>query len=98
MAKAPLGSTQTRTPETLSDPAESGSVRAEQAPAEYAVATSRTPASIVPQGAAGAWLLYRDQFLSSSARMQISDIRKGAPASNLIGLSSSTAKRKLARD
>jgi putative toxin-antitoxin system antitoxin component (TIGR02293 family) len=54
-------------------------------------------------------------FLSSPAQAQISEIRKGAPASNLIGvaealrvprervyelvgLSSSTAKRKLARD
>ena len=65
--------------------------------------------------AAGAWLAYRDHFLNSSAQAQISEIRKGAPASNLVGaaealqlprervyelvgLSASTAKRKLAKD
>lgn len=65
--------------------------------------------------AAGAWVAYRDQFLNSSAQAQISEIRKGAPASNLVGaaealrlprerlyelvgLSASTAKRKLAKD
>lgn len=75
-------------------------------------------AYIVPataRQAAGAWLVYRDQFLNSSAQAQISEIRKGAPARNLVGaaealrlprervyelvgLSASTAKRKLARD
>jgi len=84
---------------------------AEQGRAEYVVSAS----SLVAQGAAGAWVLYRNQFLSSSAQTQISEIRKGASASNLvgmaealrvpreriyqlIGLSASTAKRKLARD
>ena len=115
MAKAPLGRKQAGTSRTFSDPADPASMRVEQAQAEYAVAASRMPASILPQGAAGAWLLYRDRFLNSSAQTQISEIRKGAPASNLIGvaeamrvpreriyhlvgLSSSTAKRKLARD
>lgn len=115
MAKAPLDRTQTGMPETVSDSADPASPRVEQATAEYAGAASRMPASIVPQGAAGAWLSYRDRFLDSSAQTQISEIRKGAPASNLIGiaeamrvprervyhligLSSSTAKRKLARD
>jgi putative toxin-antitoxin system antitoxin component (TIGR02293 family) len=68
-----------------------------------------------PRLAAGAWVAYRDQFLNSSAQAQISEIRKGAPASNLVGaaealhlprervyelvgLSASTAKRKLAKD
>lgn len=82
--------------------------RAEQPVAAYAVSPAR-PA------AASAWLRYRDSFLNSSAQIQISEIRKGSPASNLIGiaeamqvprervynligLSASTAKRKLARD
>ncbi len=111
MAKTPLERPQTGTP-NAADPAP---VRVEQASAAYAVAAGKMPASIVPPGAAGAWLRYRDRFLSSSAQAQISEIRKGAPASNLIGaaeamrvprervyhlvgLSSSTAKRKLARD
>jgi putative toxin-antitoxin system antitoxin component (TIGR02293 family) len=64
--------------------------------------------------AAGAWVAYRDRFLGSSAQARISEIRKGAPASNLVGaaealrlprervyelvgLSASTAKRKLAK-
>jgi len=115
MATSPLGRTQTGIPKTVSDSADPASLRVEQTPAEYAVAAGRMPASIVPQGAAGAWLCYRDRFLASSAQTQISEIRKGAPASNLIGmaealrvprervyhligLSSSTAKRKLARD
>ena len=114
MTKASVGRTQTGKPKPLSDPADPGLVRVEQAQAVYAAA-GRPPASIVPQGAADAWVLYRDQFLSSSAQAQISEIRKGAPASNLIGvaeamrvprervyhligLSSSTAKRKLAKD
>jgi len=71
--------------------------------------------SPLPRLAAGAWVAYRDQFLNSSAQAQISEIRKGAPASNLVGaaealrlprervyelvgLSASTAKRKLAKD
>ena len=115
MAKTSLGRTQAGTPNADSAAADPASVRVEQAQAEYAVAAGRTPASILPQGAAGAWLLYRDRFLTSSAQTQISEIRKGAPARNLIGvaeamrvprervyhligLSSSTAKRKLARD
>ena len=85
MAKTPLGRTKVGTP-NAADPVP---VRVEQVSAAYAVAASRTPASIIPQGAAGAWLLYRDRFLNSSAQTQISEIRKGAPASNLIGLSSS---------
>ena len=72
MAKAPLGSTRAGTSKTFSDPADPASMRVEQAQAEYAVAASRTPASILPQGAAGAWLLYRDRFLNSSAQTQIS--------------------------
>ena len=89
--------------------------RVEQVRAEYVVSAGRPAASLVAQGAAGAWVLYRNQFLSSSAQTQISEIRKGASASNLIGmaaalrvpreriyqligLSASTAKRKLARD
>lgn len=115
MAKAPLGRTQTGTPQAFSDSADSAPLPAEQAQAGVAAAAARMPASIVPQGAAGAWLLYRDGLLDSPPRTQISEIRKGAPASNLIGmaealrvprervyhligLSSSTAKRKLARD
>mgnify|MGYP000889280431 FL=1 len=114
MAKAPLGRTRAGKPQTFA-PADPPSPRLEQAQSEYAIAASRTPASIVPQGAAGAWLLYRDNFLDSPPQTQIGEIRKGAPASNLIGmaealrvprervyhligLSSSTAKRKLARD
>jgi len=89
--------------------------RVEPGQAEYVVSAGRPAASVVAQGAAGAWVLYRNQFLSSSAQAQISEIRKGASASNLIGmaealrvpreriyqligLSASTAKRKLARD
>jgi putative toxin-antitoxin system antitoxin component (TIGR02293 family) len=114
MAKAPLGRAQAGKPQTFA-PADPASLRVEQAQAEYAVAAARMPASIVPAGAAGAWLLYRDSLLDSPPQTQISEIRKGAPASNLIGmaealrvprervyhligLSSSTAKRKLARD
>ncbi|MBN8454550.1 antitoxin Xre/MbcA/ParS toxin-binding domain-containing protein [Accumulibacter sp.] len=114
MAKAPFGRKQAGNPQTFT-PAGPASLRVEQAQSEYSVAAARTPASIVPQGAAGAWLLYRDAFLDSPPQTQISEIRKGAPASNLIGmaealrvprervyqlvgLSSSTAKRKLARD
>lgn len=80
----------------------------EQVRAGYAVASPI-------RAAAGEWIVYRDQFLNSSAQTQISEIRKGAPASNLIGaaealrlprervydligLSASTAKRKLAKD
>lgn len=80
----------------------------EQLRAAYAV----TPPPLL---AAGAWVAYRDQFLNSSAQAQISEIRKGAAARNLIGmaealhvprervyelvgLSASTAKRKLAKD
>ena len=63
--------------------------------------------------AASAWVAYLDHFFGSSAQAQISEIRKGAPASNLVGaaalrlpreriyelvgMSASTAKRKLAR-
>lgn len=82
--------------------------RVERVQAAYAV-------SAVAPGAAGAWVLYRNKFLNSSAQTQISEIRKGAAASNLIGiaealrvprekiyqligLSASTAKRKLAKD
>ena len=69
----------------------------------------------VPKGSAGAWITYRNTFLSSSVREQIQEIRHGARASNLIGvaeamqvsrecvyglvgMSASTAKRKLAKD
>jgi putative toxin-antitoxin system antitoxin component (TIGR02293 family) len=69
----------------------------------------------VAGGAAGEWIQYRDAFLSSPAQAQISEIRKGARAGNLVGiaealrvprervyelvgLSPSTAKRKLAKD
>lgn len=115
MATSPIGRTQTGVPQASSDSADTAPAKVEQTTAEYAVAAGRVPASIIPQGAAGAWLRYRDRFLDSSAQTQISEIRKGAPASNLIGvaeamrvprervyhligLSSSTAKRKLARD
>jgi len=105
MAKAALGRTE------AIKRAAAGSALAtlgvEQAQAAYAVEP-------VPRSA-GAWVAYRDRFLNSSAQTQISEIRKGAPASNLIGvaealrvprervydlvgLSSSTAKRKLAKD
>jgi len=50
-----------------------------QLPAAYGV----SPPSRL---AAGAWVAYRDQFLDSSAQAQIREIRKGAPASNLIGV------------
>lgn len=87
--------------------AESSAPLAEQATAAYVLAGA-------PR-AAGAWVVYRDRFLGSSAQAQISEIRKGAPASNLVGvaealrlprervyelvgLSPSTAKRKLAKD
>ena len=80
----------------------------EQLRAAYVV----TPSPLL---AASAWVAYRDQFLNSSAQTQISEIRKGAAARNLIGmaealhvprervyelvgLSASTAKRKLAKD
>jgi putative toxin-antitoxin system antitoxin component (TIGR02293 family) len=117
MAKATLGRNQIGKPDiraAAESPANSVS-RAEQVRAEYVVSAGRPAASLVAQGAAGAWVLYRNQFLSSSAQTQISEIRKGASASNLIGmaealrvpreriyqligLSASTAKRKLARD
>lgn len=87
-------------------PAKSSVQIAEQATVAYIVADSLR--------AAGAWMVYRDHFLGSSAQAQISEIRKGAPASNLVGaaealrlprervyelvgLSASTAKRKLAK-
>jgi putative toxin-antitoxin system antitoxin component (TIGR02293 family) len=88
-------------------PAAAPSVQiAEQATVAYMVAGE-------PR-AAGAWVVYRDRFLGSSAQARISEIRKGAPASNLVGaaealrlprervyelvgLSASTAKRKLAK-
>lgn len=87
-------------------PATEASVQvAEQATVAYMVAGK-------PR-AAGALVAYRDHFLGSSAQAQISGIRKGAPASNLVGaaalrlsrervyelvgMSASTAKRKLAR-
>ena len=60
--------------------------RVEQVQAEYVVSAGRPAAALVAQGAAGAWVLYRNQFLSSSAQTQISEIRKGASASNLIGI------------
>lgn len=114
MAKAPLGRAPAGKPQTFA-PVDAEPLRVEQAQAEYAVAASREPASIAPQGAAGAWLLYRDNFLDSPPQAQISEIRKGAPASSLVGmaealrvpreriyelvgLSSSTAKRKLSKD
>uniref|UniRef100_Q478U0 Uncharacterized protein n=1 Tax=Dechloromonas aromatica (strain RCB) TaxID=159087 RepID=Q478U0_DECAR len=50
-----------------------------QLPAAYGV----SPPSCL---AAGAWVAYRDQFLDSSAQAQISEIRKGAPASNPVGV------------
>ncbi len=115
MAKTPLGPTRAGTAQAVPGSTNPAPPGVAQTPVAYAVAPGRMPASIVPQGAAGAWLLYRDRFLASSAEAQISEIRKGAPASNLIGiaeamrvprervyhligLSSSTAKRKLARD
>ena len=80
------------------------------------IAEQATVAYVVPgePRAAVAWVAYRDRYLNSSAQTQISEIRKGAPASNLVGaaealrlprervyelvgLSASTAKRKLAR-
>lgn len=87
----------------------------EQGRAAYVVSSAPSKASLVAPGAAGAWVLYRNRFLNSSAQAQISEIRKGASASNLIGmaealrvprekvyqligLSASTAKRKLAKD
>ena len=87
---------------------QSANTGVEQMRAAYVVPT---PA----RAAAGAWLVYRDHFLNSPAQPQISEIRKGAPASNLVGaaealrlprervyelvgLSASTAKRKLAKD
>ena len=105
MAKAALGRTEaTKRAAAGSAPV---TLSVEQAQAAYAVEP-------VPRSA-GAWVAYRDRFLNSSAQTQISEIRKGAPASNLIGvaealrvprervydlvgLSSSTAKRKLAKD
>lgn len=105
MAKAAVARTGTVKQKTAV--AAQAAIGVAQPSAAYAVAP--------PLPAAGAWLVYRDQFLNSSAQAQISEIRKGAPASNLIGvaeamrvprervyhligLSSSTAKRKLARD
>ena len=117
MAKATPGRGQIGKPDiqaAAESPARSAS-RVEQVRTEYVVSAGRPAASLAAQGAAGAWVLYRNQFLSSSAQTQISEIRKGASASNLIGmaealrvpreriyqligLSASTAKRKLARD
>lgn len=105
MAKAALARTGTVKQKTAV--AAQAAIGVAQPSAAYAVAP--------PLPAAGAWLVYRDQFLNSSAQAQISEIRKGAPASNLIGaaealrlprervydligLSASTAKRKLAKD
>lgn len=106
MAKALLGRIENGKSASLAaTPASAG---VEQMRAAYVVSTP-------PRAAAGAWLVYRDHFLNSSAQTQISEIRKGAPASNLVGaaealrlprervyelvgLSASTAKRKLAKD
>ena len=105
MAKAALARTGTVKQKTVV--AAQAAIGVAQPSAAYAVGP--------PLPAAGAWLVYRDQFLNSSAQAQISQIRKGAPASNLIGaaealrlprervydligLSVSTAKRKLAKD
>lgn len=115
MAKASMRGEPADKPASLAGSADPQALRAEQAQANYAVTAAPPVASIVARGAAGAWVLYRDRFLSSPAQAQISEIRKGAPASNLIGaaealrvpreriyelvgLSSSTAKRKLTRD
>lgn len=53
-------------------------LKVEQGMAAYAV----PPPS---GGAAKAWVVYRNQFLNAPAEAQISEIRKGAPASNLAG-------------
>ncbi len=117
MAKATLGRNQDGKPDiraAAESPARPAS-RVEQARAECVVSAGRPAISLVAQSAAGAWVLYGKQFLSSSAQTQINEIRKAASASHLIGmaealrvpreridqrigLSASTAKRKLARD
>ncbi len=104
MAKAALGRTE------AAKRAAAGS-----APATLGVEQAQAANSVEPvPRSAGAWVAYRDRYLNSSAQTQISEIRKGAPASNLVGaaealrlpreriyelvgLSASTAKRKLAR-
>ena len=105
MAKAAVA--RTGTVKQKSAVAAQAAIGVAQPSAAYAVAP--------PLPAAGAWLVYRDSFLGGTAQTQISEIRKGAPASNLIGaaealrlprervydligLSASTAKRKLAKD
>lgn len=110
MAKSAVRETRSAKPKGVASRASAAPVRAaaEQLQAAYVVSPQ-------PRVAAGAWMAYRDQFLNSSAQVQISEIRKGAPASNLVGaaealhvprervyelvgLSASTAKRKLAKD
>ncbi|MBL8431033.1 MAG: DUF2384 domain-containing protein [Dechloromonas sp.] len=115
MAKAGTTGERAGTPTSLPDSAGAQALQVEQAQANYAVTPGPPVASIVARSAASAWVRYRDRFLGSPAQAQISEIRKGAPASNLIGvaealrvprervyelvgLSSSTAKRKLNRD
>ncbi|UCV28234.1 antitoxin Xre/MbcA/ParS toxin-binding domain-containing protein [Ferribacterium limneticum] len=110
MAKSAVRETRSAKPKGVASRASATPVlaAAEQLQAAYVVSPQ-------PRVAAGAWMAYRDQFLDSSAQVQISEIRKGAPASNLVGaaealhvprervyelvgLSASTAKRKLAKD
>jgi putative toxin-antitoxin system antitoxin component (TIGR02293 family) len=110
MAKLVLGGSTARKRQGVGSPAsgKAAQTSVEQLTAAYVLAPS-------PHLAAGAWVAYRDRFLNSSAQAQISEIRKGAPASNLVGaaeamrlprerlyelvgLSASTAKRKLAKD
>ena len=108
MAKAILEPHQNKAPDDNETGQSIADSRVERVQAAYAV-------SAVAPDAAGAWVLYRNKFLNSSAQTQISEIRKGAAASNLIGiaealrvprekiyqligLSASTAKRKLAKD
>lgn len=110
MAKSAVRETRSAKPKGVASRASAAPVlaAAEQLQAAYVVSPQ-------PRLAAGAWMAYRDQFLNSSAQAQISEIRKGAPASNLVGaaealhvprervyelvgLSASTAKRKLAKD